>query len=109
MYIKEINKVRQFSCLSLFSISMEYPTNNQIFENYQQEDENPDTPEGSYDIYLERNCFDLLEDNVERDHEIENDNDLEHAEGPSKKRRKICRTTQPTNKSSEISYNTVHP
>ena len=109
MYIKEINKVRQFSCLSLFSISMEYPTNNQIFENYQQEDENPDTPEGSYDIYLERNCFDLLEDNVERDHEIENNNDLEHAEGPSKKRRKICRTTQPTNKSSEISYNTVHP
>ena len=109
MYIKEINKVRQFSCLSLFSISMEYPTNNQIFENYQQEDENPDTPEGSYDIYLERNCFDLLQDNVERDHEIENDNDLEHAEGPSKKRRKICRTTQPTNKSSEISYNTVHP
>ena len=88
---------------------MEYPTNNQIFENYQQEDENPDTPEGSYDIYLERNCFDLLQDNVERDHEIENDNDLEHAEGPSKKRRKMCRTTQPTNKSSEISYNTVHP
>ena len=64
---------------------MEYPTNNQIFENYQLEDENPDTPEGCYDIYLERNCFDLSQDNVERYHEIENDNDLEHADGPSKK------------------------
>ena len=29
----------------------------------------------------ERNCFDLLQVSMENDHEIENDNDLDQAEG----------------------------
>ena len=60
-----INKlICQFPCSSLFSIGMKFPTNNQIFENYQQEDEDPDVPEGFCNINLERNCFDFLQDMV---------------------------------------------
>ena len=46
-----------YSCLSLFSISTEHPTNDQSFQNYQGEDEDPDASEAFmiyiyYDIYL---------------------------------------------------------
>ena len=38
-------------------------------------------------MYLGGNCFDLLPDNIKSNHEIENENDLEQAAGPSKRRR----------------------
>ena len=56
---------------------MGYPINEQIGENYRREDEDPDAPEGFCNIYLEGNCFDLLQDNVESDHETDNDNESE--------------------------------
>ena len=79
---------------------MEYPTNDQIFGNFNWEDEDLDAPEGFYDRYLERNCFKFLEAYVESDHMIENDSDLEQAEVSSKRRHKICRTTWLTKKPS---------
>lgn len=52
------------------------------------------------DNKVERKSFDLLQDNMESDHEIENDNDLEQAENPSKRRCKICKTIWITHKPS---------
>ena len=52
-----------------------------------REDQDTYAPVGFNDIYLGGNCFDLLPDNIKSNHEIENDNDLEQAAGPSKRRR----------------------
>ena len=68
---------------------MDFPKNNQIFENYQRGNEDPDAPEGFYDTYLERNSFNLLQDNVENNHEIEQ----EQAADLTKRMPNICRTT----------------
>ena len=40
-------------------------------------------------MYLDGNCFNLLPDNMESYHDIQNNNGLEQAAGPSKRRRKI--------------------
>ena len=56
-----------------------------MFENYQQEDEDPDAPDGFYDMYLESNFFDLLQDNAESNYEIVKDATKNKLKAPPKK------------------------